>query len=228
MNTPINHLTAGFIGLGLIGGSIARGLKRSAPDIQIMAYMRTREKLEQAHADGIVDLILNGVDEHLSECDIIFLCTPVEFNESYLRQIRPFLKEGAVVTDVGSTKTSIHETVAALGMESCFVGGHPMAGSEKTGYENSTDHLLENAYYIVTPPEGKNSSHPQALSPNAERIMAVARTIGAIPLVLDYREHDKVVAAISHLPHLIASSLVNLVKDNDLRWHYEAGGCRRF
>ena len=55
MNTPINHLTAGFIGLGLIGGSIARGLKRSAPDIQIMAYMRTREKLEQAHADGIVD-----------------------------------------------------------------------------------------------------------------------------------------------------------------------------
>ena len=117
MNTPINHLTAGFIGLGLIGGSIARGLKRSAPDIQIMAYMRTREKLEQAHADGIVDLILDGVDEHLSECDIIFLCTPVEFNESYLRQIRPFLKEGAVVTDVGSTKTSIHETVAALGME---------------------------------------------------------------------------------------------------------------
>ena len=73
MNTPINHLTAGFIGLGLIGGSIARGLKRSAPDIQIMAYMRTREKLEQAHADGIVDLILDGVDEHLSECDIIFL-----------------------------------------------------------------------------------------------------------------------------------------------------------
>lgn len=145
MNTPINHLTAGFIGLGLIGGSIARGLKRSAPDIQIMAYMRTREKLEQAHADGIVDLILDGVDEHLSECDIIFLCTPVEFNESYLRQIRPFLKEGTVVTDVGSTKTSIHETVAALGMESCFVGGHPMAGSEKTGYESSTDHLLENA-----------------------------------------------------------------------------------
>ena len=159
MNTPINHLTAGFIGLGLIGGSIARGLKRSAPDIRIMAYMRTRKKLEQAHADGIVDLILDGVDEHLGECDIIFLCTPVEFNESYLRQIRPFLKEGAVVTDVGSTKTSIHETVAALGMESCFVGGHPMAGSEKTGYESSTDHLLENAYYIITPTPHTPASH---------------------------------------------------------------------
>ena len=179
MNTPINHLTAGFIGLGLIGGSIARGLKRSAPDIQIMAYMRTREKLEQAHADGIVDLILDGVDEHLSKCDIIFLCTPVEFNESYLRQIRPFLKEGAVVTDVGSTKTSIHETVAALGMESCFVGGHPMAGSEKTGYESSTDHLLENAYYIITPTPHTPASH-------TDRMVNVAKAIGALPLVLDY------------------------------------------
>ena len=208
MNTPINHLTAGFIGLGLIGGSIARGLKRSAPDIQIMAYMRTREKLEQAHADGIVDLILDGVDEHLSECDIIFLCTPVEFNESYLRQIRPFLKEGTVVTDVGSTKTSIHETVAALGMESCFVGGHPMAGSEKTGYESSTDHLLENAYYIITPTPHTPASY-------TDRMVDVANAIGALPLVLDYHRHDFIVAAISHLPHLIASSLVNLVHDCD-------------
>ena len=200
--------TIGFIGLGLIGGSIARGLKRSAPDIQIMAYMRTREKLEQAHADGIVDLILDGVDEHLSECDIIFLCTPVEFNESYLRQIRPFLKEGAIVTDVGSTKTSIHETVAALGMESCFVGGHPMAGSEKTGYESSTDHLLENAYYIITPTPHTPASY-------TDRMVDVAKAIGALPLVLDYHRHDFIVAAISHLPHLIASSLVNLVHDCD-------------
>ncbi|MFQ8841367.1 MAG: prephenate dehydrogenase [Clostridium fessum] len=201
MNTPINHLTAGFIGLGLIGGSIARGLKRSAPDIQIMAYMRTREKLEQAHADGIVDLILDGVDEHLSECDIIFLCTPVEFNESYLRQIRPFLKEGAVVTDVGSTKTSIHETVAALGMESCFVGGHPMAGSEKTGYESSTDHLLENAYYIIT------SDNRTPWLPTLTVCGECGKGDRCAALVLDYHRHDFIVAAISHLPHLIASSL---------------------
>lgn len=208
MNTPINNLTAGFIGLGLIGGSIARGLKRSAPDIRIMAYMRSHDKLVKAHEDGIVDLILDGVDEHLSECDIIFLCTPVEFNESYLRQIRPFLKKNAIVTDVGSTKSSIHETVAALGMEGCFVGGHPMAGSEKTGYENSTDHLLENAYYIITPT-------PSTPAEFTERMVDVAKVIGALPLVLDYHRHDFIVAAISHLPHLIASSLVNLVHDCD-------------
>lgn len=222
MNTPINHLTAGFIGLGLIGGSIARGLKRSAPDIQIMAYMRTREKLEQAHADGIVDLILDGVDEHLSECDIIFLCTPVEFNESYLRQIRPFLKEGAVVTDVGSTKTSIHETVAALGMESCFVGGHPMAGSEKTGYESSTDHLLENAYYIITPTPHTPASY-------TDRMVDVANAIGALPLVLDYHRHDFIVAGDqpSAAPHRLqpgqpGTRLRQRGSDD------ETAGCRRF
>lgn len=208
--------TFGFIGLGLIGGSIARALKRSCPQVRIMAYMRTRSKLEQAKADGIVDVILDGIDETLSQCDLIFLCTPVEYNAQYLRAIRPYLKDGALITDVGSTKMSIHEEILRQGLADRFVGGHPMAGSEKTGYENSSDHLLENAYYIVTPPEGVSEVLPLPEQPeNVRRILAVAEAIGAIPMVLDYREHDRVVAAISHLPHLVASSLVNLVKDCD-------------
>lgn len=216
--------TIAFIGLGLIGGSIARGIKRARPDIHIMAYMRTRSKLEQARQDGIVDEILDGVDSRLSRCDLIFLCTPVEYNAQYLATIRPFLKQGALITDVGSTKTKIHEEILSLGLEDCFVGGHPMAGSEKTGYENSTDHLLENAYYIITParglaPEGEasgaSSSAAESPSPNVQRIVRVAETIGAIPIVLDYREHDRITAAISHVPHLIASGLVGLVRDND-------------
>ena len=76
----MTDLTVAFIGLGLIGGSIARGLKRGAPNTRIMAYMRTRSKLEQAKSDGTVDVILDGVGESLRECDIIFLCTPVEYN----------------------------------------------------------------------------------------------------------------------------------------------------
>ena len=150
-----------FIGLGLIGGSLARGIKRARPDIRIMAYMRTRAKLEQAQKDGIVDVILEGIGEELRECDLIFLCTPVEYNARYLSAIRPFLKPGALITDVGSTKTDIHEEIRRQGLEHCFVGGHPMTGSEKTGYENSTDHLLENAYYIVTPPEGQSGESAQ-------------------------------------------------------------------
>lgn len=206
----MTDLKAAFIGLGLIGGSIAKGLKRRDPGITIMAYMRTREKLIQAKRDGIVDIILDGVGENLRECDIIFLCTPVEYNAEYLRQLKPFIREGAIITDVGSTKTNIHETVSALGLESCFVGGHPMAGSEKTGYESATDHLLENAYYIITPTEKTPLSH-------VERMTEIAEMIDALPLVLDFREHDFIVAAISHLPHLIASSLVNLVHDCDNR-----------
>ena len=204
----MKDLTIGFIGLGLIGGSIARGIKRSRRDVRIMAYMRSRDKLEQAKRDGVVDVILDGIGEEISWCDLVFLCTPVEYNASYLEQIRPLLKPGALVTDVGSTKTDIHETVKQLCMEEVFVGGHPMAGSEKTGYENSTDHLLENAYYMITPTE---KSTPEQIG----RIRRVALSIGAIPMVTDYRQHDFSVAAVSHLPHLVASSLVNLVRDND-------------
>lgn len=200
--------TFGFIGFGLIGGSIAKSIRRSCPEARIMAYMRSRSKLEQAKQDGVVDLILDEPGSQLGQCDIIFLCTPVEYNAGYLEAICPFLKEGALITDVGSTKTSIHQAARQLGMEEIFIGGHPMAGSEKTGYENSTDHLLENAYYIITPT-------PLSRQEDIDRMVQVAKLSDAIPIVLDYREHDRIVAAISHLPHLIASSLVNLVRDSD-------------
>ena len=216
----MNEKIIGFIGLGLIGGSIARGLKRYDPNIEIMAYMRTRSRLEQAKKDGIVDVILDGIGPELSRCDIIFLCTPVEYNAQYLAAIKPLLKEGAFITDVGSTKTSIHQEVLRLGLEKSFAGGHPMAGSAKTGYENSSDHLLENAFYIITPSGGLDPKSA-ALRPEdsddplCRRLTAVAKAIGAIPMLLDYREHDNVVAATSHLPHIVASSLVNLVRDSD-------------
>ena len=198
----------GFIGLGLIGGSLAKRLKQVRPDLKIMAYMRTRQKLEQAQKDGVVDVILDGVGEPLRECDIIFLCAPVEHNARYLSRIRPFLKEGAIVTDVGSTKSDIHRAVKGLGMEHCFIGGHPMAGSEKTGYENATGHLLENAYYIITPTAASRRQ-------DVDQMVGLAKLAGSIPLILDCEKHDQIVAAISQLPHIIASSLVNLVKDSD-------------
>ena len=87
------------------------------------------------------------------------------------RNASALLKDGAIVTDVSSTKVSIHQAVKELKMEDCFVGGHPMAGSEKTGYENSTDHLLENAYYIITPT-------PVSRQEDVEEMVAVARLIG--------------------------------------------------
>ena len=200
----------GFIGFGLIGASIAKSIKKKMPDAQILAYMRSAEKLKKAREEGLADQITNCVGPAFSQCDIIFLCTPVEYNASYLEAVKPYLKAGALVTDVGSTKTHIHQAAIRLQMEDAFVGGHPMAGSEKTGWENATDHLLENAYYIITPT--KRSTQEQI-----GRMISVAQLTDSIPIVLDYQEHDRIVAAISHLPHLIASSLVNLVKDSDNR-----------
>lgn len=201
-------MTLGFIGFGLIGGSIARRLKKVHPDYQIMTYARTRSILEEAAADGNIDIILDGVTEQLADCDIIFLCTPVSYNAYYLNLLKPIIKESTLLTDVGSTKTNIHEEIIKLDMEAYFIGGHPMAGSERTGYQNSTDHLLENAYYVLTP----TTKTTQA---QIDIMLQIINDLKSIPLILDYAKHDYSVAGISHLPHIIASTLVNLVADSD-------------
>lgn len=204
----LEDLCLGFVGLGLIGGSIAKTVKRISPNTRILAYNRTRSVLEAALSEGTIDVACEEVDESFSECDYVFLCMPIDYNAKYLELISRFKKEGCIITDVGSVKTQIHETVARLGLEDCFLGGHPMAGSEKTGYEASTDRLLENAYYLITPTAQSNPH-------DVDAFYAFVQAIGAIPLVLDYREHDYYVSAISHAPHVIAASLVHLVKDSD-------------
>lgn len=198
----------GFIGLGLIGGSIAKTLKRLYPEKKLYATSGHLATITEAFEDHTIenDHLLSL--EEIGNCDLIFLCTPVQQNISYLEQLKPLLKEGAIVTDVGSVKSDIHEAAMRLGMEHCFIGGHPMTGSEKTGYHNATAYLLENAYYIITPtaqsPKGKVAEFTD-----------LVRSLGAITMVLDYRAHDHATATISHLPHIVAASLVNLVQELD-------------
>lgn len=216
--------TLGFIGFGLIGGSIAKGLKKKDPSIRIMAYARNTSNLEVAQEDGIVNVVLDSpYSERLSECDIIFLCAPVETNIAYMEIIAPLMKEGAVLTDVGSAKIAVCEKAKELHLEDRFIGGHPMAGSEQTGYKAATDYLFSNAYYIITP---ISDAHPELV----DTLRRVATTLQAIPLVMDAKTHDASVAAVSHLPHVIASSLVNIVKESDDSNHtmkmLAAGGFR--
>lgn len=201
-------ITVGFIGLGLIGGSIAKTLKTKDKNIHTIAFNRSTLPLEHAVSDGIIDTAVNEVCSEFGDCDFIFLCTPVQFNETYLAKLKNIVKDNCIVTDVGSVKGHIHEAVRKLEMESCFIGGHPMAGSEKTGYDSSTAHLLENAYYAITPTS-------KTLEADLTRYFDLVKLMGAIPVILSPVEHDYAVAGISHLPHLIASSLVNLVKDKD-------------
>ena len=201
-------ITAGFIGLGLIGGSLARAFKKADPSIYIIAYNRSHASLDAAVADKVVDKGTYEVDDTFKACDIIFLCTPVEHNSTYLSILKDIISPGCIITDVGSVKGFIHDTVKELDMEDCFIGGHPMAGSEKTGYSASSDVLLENAYYAITPT-------PKTSDASLQFYLDLVKMTGAIPIVTAPDKHDYAVAGISHIPHLIASGLVNLVKDND-------------
>lgn len=198
----------GFIGLGLIGGSIAKTIQKKYPDTMLIATARRLETITEAYEAGTItnSTLLELSD--FSDCDYIFLCTPVQQNLLYLKQLKDIVKPSCIITDVGSVKTDIHKAVINLGMETNFIGGHPMCGSEKTGFSNATDHLLENAYYIITPTAAVADSKVQ-------EFQELVKSLGAIPMILDYEKHDFATAAISHLPHIIASSLVNLVSDLD-------------
>lgn len=204
----MSTLTCGFIGLGLIGGSIAKAIRNTVPSAQIIAYDINTASLELALKEHVLDRICPAIDDGFSTCDYIFLCAPVSHNVDNLRVIKKYISPQAVLTDVGSVKADIHRQVASVGLSSQFIGGHPMTGSERFGYPNSDAALLENAYYILTPSDAVPES---AVS----EFRNLVRSLGTIPLVLRYEEHDYVTAAISHVPHVIAASLVNLVKDAD-------------
>lgn len=201
-------LSCGFIGLGLIGGSIARALKENIPQIRILAYDISAETLRLALHEGIVDSAAPAIDESFSDCDYIFLCAPVKRNDANLAAVKKVMKPGCLLTDVGSVKSGIHEAVHQAGLDECFIGGHPMAGSERVGFVNSKASLLENAFYILTPTASVSQRQLEAYR-------SLVLKMRAIPLILDYRKHDYVTAAVSHLPHIIASALVNLVHDRD-------------
>ncbi len=202
----------GFIGFGLIGGSIARSLKEINPKNTLIAYSYHKHTLgtglEEALQDHVLDHVYHDLAEGFSHCDIIFLCAPVLKNIEYLSYLKDIIKPDCILTDVGSVKGNIHLEVEKLGLDDQFIGGHPMAGSEKTGYHNSQGKLLENAYYILTPTTKSKEDQINLL-------YNIVEEIGAIPLLLSPKEHDDITAAISHVPHIIAAGLVNLVKESD-------------
>lgn len=215
--------TIGFIGLGLIGGSIAKTIRKFHPDYRLIAFDKDRSALAEAVSLNVINGICDIEDEQLYNCDYLFLCAPVEFNVEYMEKIKASLGENCILTDVGSVKNVIHEKVTELGLEGRFIGGHPMTGSERSGFSNSSDHLLENAYYIITP---GGEVALEKISDFTELISS----LGAIPLVITAEEHDFITAGVSHLPHIVASALVNLVNllDNDAQYMkmIAAGGFR--
>ncbi len=208
----------------MIGGSIALCLK-DKPGITVTGYSNREASVQKYLERGVVDKGTTSIEEAAEHADFIFLCVPVGSLPHYLEELSKCrLKDGCVITDVGSTKGSIASYAASLDLHrATFIGGHPMAGSERTGVEAASYHLLENAFYVLTPPEGA----PTHAIARLKELLAYTR---ANIVLADPDTHDEIVGAISHLPHIIAAALVNQVRGyneaNDLYESLAAGGFR--
>lgn len=204
----MKSITFGFAGLGLIGGSIAKALRNVSDNCTIIAYDSNPSSLTLALKEGVIDIAAAGPDQSFAPCDYIFLCAPVSHNDNNLELLKNWISPDCLITDVGSVKGPIHKQIQSLGLSRQFIGGHPMAGSERTGFTSAKPGLLENAYYILTPAEDIPAE-------KIDSYKELVTAMGAIPLVLTWEEHDYVTAAVSHLPHVVAASVVNLIKHND-------------
>ena len=203
-----SNFTIGFIGLGLIGGSIAKGIRRVFPNYTLIGMDENPDTIKSALEDGIIDSIATDCKTDFAECNYVFLCAPVQYNVMYLKDLKGSINENCILTDVGSVKEEIHLKIEELGMEEYFIGGHPMVGSEKAGFSFSSDRLVENAYYFITPTKKVSEQRVKDFTNFIEEL-------GALTIILDYKQHDAYTAAISHVPHIVAAELVHIVSNMD-------------
>jgi prephenate dehydrogenase len=212
----IRRLT--LIGLGLLGGSIAKAVRREGLAREIVAVGRQVERLQPAVGDGVVDRATADVALGVAGADLCVLCTPVTTLAALLPAVWGAAPAECVITDVGSTKAHIVDTAARLaaGRPLAFVGSHPMAGSEQSGYAAARPDLFRGALVVVTPGE---AARPDAV----KRVSELWEALGARVVAMEPRAHDRAVAAVSHLPHLVADALVAAVLRMDPRFVDVAG-----
>lgn len=198
----------GIIGLGLLGGSLALDLREQFPGMRITGIARREAALAEAatmrYAGIPLFSALTSELEAVRTADLVILCTPIQTIIDQLAQLAPIFAAGTLVTDVGSSKRAIMNAAATVipsGVH--FIGGHPMAGSDRAGLSHARAGLFRGATWAFCIPPGEQES--------AERLIALVETLGAHPLPIDAELHDDLVARTSHLPHIMAGALTNLV-----------------
>lgn len=185
-------------GLGLIGASLARCIKREHPTLHLIGWDHQSATNQTAKKNQVVDSIAASFEAGAVQADIIILAVPVEITKSYLRTLDQLpLKENVLVTDTGSTKNELTELAKTLSFD--FIGGHPMAGSHKSGIQAADEDLFENAYFIFTPQDSRR----------LDELKELYRGTRAKYVTLAAQEHDQITGILSHLPHIIAAGLVN-------------------
>ena len=205
----LKHITV--VGVGLLGGSTGLAVKAFDPGIQIAGVGRRQASLDTALEVGAIDVAYLDPAVPAARSDLVILATPVGAFEKHLRVIGPVLRRGAMVTDVGSTKASIARAAERiLGKGGPFVGSHPMAGSEQKGPAAARGDLFVGATCVVTP----TASTPPGLTRRIERFW---RSLGMTTVRMSPVAHDRAMARVSHLPHVLASLLMMLPNSGDLK-----------
>ncbi len=220
----INHLCV--IGVGLIGGSLSLALKKAGYVKQVTGLGRSIENLQKAEQLGVIDYYETDYAKAISHADMVFVSVPIGSMPEVFKKIEPHLKKHAIVTDGGSAKNTVVEMAReALGVKiNQFIPGHPIAGTEKSGAEAAFDSLYQKRRIILTPLE--ENTHD-----DVKRVKEMWQQAGAWVDEMGARHHDLVLAGTSHLPHVLAFSLVdclNNVDDVDEIFKYAAGGFRDF
>lgn len=215
-----------IFGVGLIGGSFALALKRAGAVEQVVGVGRSAASLERALELGIIDSVCTRVAEAVDGADLVLVAAPVAQTQTILAAVEPHLASGTVVTDAGSTKSDVVASAyAALGSKVAqFVPGHPIAGREQNGPDAAIPDLYVGKKTVLTP-------LPENSAGDVERVAAAWKRCGAIIHRLSAQEHDRVFAAVSHLPHLLAYALVDDIARKphaDLLFQYAASGFRDF
>lgn len=216
-----------LIGIGLIGSSLARVIRRDRLAEHIAVCARSEATLDKARALGLADSTTKDPRQAAEQAGLVMICTPLGVYAEIAKAIAPALKEGAIVSDVGSVKQAVIRDVAPCLPEGVhFVPGHPIAGTEHTGPEAGFAELFQDRYCVLTPPPGTSEWAVQ-------RVTALWRRAGMAVEILDAGHHDQVLAITSHLPHLIAYTIVGTATDleEQLRTEvirYSAGGFRDF
>ena len=218
----INKIT--IIGIGLIGGSLARALKEKNFAKTVFGYGRDRSRLEEAKKSNIIDDYSTQIEEAVNHADIIVIATPVGTFRNIFSEVKPLIVDDVIISDVGSTKTNIVDIAKEiLGDKSqCFVPAHPIAGKEKSGFEASDGNLYIGKKVIITPIEDNSSESIQVIE-------SMWKNVGAEVDFMNPQSHDDLLGMTSHLPHMLAFSLVNyLVDQNPSASIYAGGGFKDF
>ena len=213
-----------IIGVGLIGGSLAKSIKNNNLAEVVFGFGRNLSRLELAQKSNIIDQYSIDISEALDGASIVVIATPVGTFESILRELKPYITEGMIITDVGSTKMGIAKSAREILVEmaSCFVPAHPIAGKEKSGFESSDAELFLNKKVIITPLEINTDKTINSLKKLWEEV-------GADVDFMSAESHDELLGMTSHLPHMLAFSLVNyLITQNPSASIYAAGGFKDF